>query len=235
MPHAFMKNTTILCAAFFMLLAAEACAQTQDDSLSVFDGKMLLTQDTITSPDSVQKVKPARDKKQFLRNVIGFFNLKKNYPSPKKAIVLSAILPGAGQVYNKKYWKLPLVYGALGTMGYFIYFSDGQYKRFRKAYIFRLDEDPNTIDEFTTADGVQLLGDAAIKAQRDLFRKRRELSYIGMVFTYALVGVDAFVDAHLLRFDVSDELSLFLQPYYQLDPLTLGGGVAGIHLRLSGH
>ncbi len=148
-----------------------------------------------------------KKKKRFLKNL---FDFKKDYPSPKRAVLLSAILPGTGQIYNKKYWKLPLVYGAIGAMGYFIAVNTTEYRRFRKGYIYMLDEDPDTESEF---EGI--LEASAVKSYRDQYRKNMELSYIGAAATYLLVGIDAFVDAHLLSFDVNDDLSLQIRPDYQ--------------------
>lgn len=190
----------------------------------------------VSTPIDTLKADPKKGKLATLLNnkskgVREFFNFKKDYPNPKKAIILSAMLPGAGQIYNKKYWKLPIVYGGVGTMVYFISFTNSQYKRFRKAYIYRLDEDDGTPpDEFTTADGVEILPTVSIKERRDYYQKNRELSYIGFAFTYILVGVDAFVDAHLMRFDVSDDLTLHLQPQY--DFLPNREGAMGFHLSL---
>ena len=172
---------------------------------------------------------PKKEKKRFLKNL---FDFKKDYPSAKKALLLSAILPGAGQVYTKKYWKLPVVYGALGAMGYFISFNTRQYKRFRTAYIYRLDEDPCTIDEFADdlgecTSGNERLTAESIRTIRNGYQKNKELSYIGFVIAYILVGVDAFVDAHLLSFDVNDDLSLQIMPQYE--GLPNQSGAVGLH------
>jgi len=208
---------------------------------SVLVNETTINADTIpaTSSDSIPKFRKAAAAKKKNRFTAGlkkslkatgaFFNFKKDYPSPKKALILTAILPGTGQIYNKKYWKLPIVYGAVGSMVYFISFTRGQYRRYRTAYIYRLDDDDNTIDEFTV-NGQELLGTSAIKSRRDLFRKRNELSYVGLAFSYILAGVDAFVDAHLMRFDVSDDLSLQWQPTYEFLPNK--EGAMGLHLSL---
>ncbi len=127
--------------------------------------------------------------------------LRANYPDPKQAATLSLIIPGAGQLYNKRWWKVPLVYGALGGMVYSIRYNAEQYRRFRDAYIQALQGQPH---EFTPFN----LSDQAIKRYRDQFDKRRQLSWIGLVAVHLLQAADAFVDAHLMHFDVSDELSV---------------------------
>jgi Family of unknown function (DUF5683) len=175
--------------------------------------------DSLSPPAQKNKLLSTVWKKtEGVRNV---FNFKKDYPSPKRAAVLSAIVPGLGQVYNKKYWKLPLVYGTMGTMVYFISVNRSEYKAFAQDYRDRLDEDPGTIDRWTS-QGINLSTES-IRSIRDDYRKRTEMSYIGLVFSYLLTGVDAYVDAHLLRFDVSDDLSMQLQPHYEYTPFKDGG------------
>jgi len=148
-----------------------------------------------------------------------FFNFKKDYPSPKKALLLTAVVPGLGQIYNKKYWKLPIVYGSVGSMVYLIIRNNNAYNRYKTALEIRDDDDPDTFDEFTNPEtGSQTLPDASLRQLRNEALKNRELSYIGLAFSYILSGVDAFVDAHLMRFDVSDDLSLEWQPRYQVLP-----------------
>lgn len=150
----------------------------------------------------------------------GFF--KKDYPDPKKAGLLSIVVPGAGQVYNKSWWKLPLVYGALGGMGYAIYWNTKNYRRFQDAYQAELKGEEH---EFSDTQ----LNATSLKNIRDGYDKNRQLSYIGFVVVYLLNGVEAFVDAHLKNFDISDDLSLRVQPEIGIDPTSqqpvLGFGV----------
>jgi hypothetical protein len=131
--------------------------------------------------------------------------LKKH--SPKMASIMSAALPGLGQIYNKKYWKVPIIYAAFAA-DYFAYaYNHEGYKTYKKAYLYRTDDDSTTIDEF-----VDLLDDETLKSERDEFRKFRDLNYIIAVGIYILNIVDASVDAHLFYFDVSDDLSLEFKP-----------------------
>ncbi len=131
------------------------------------------------------------------------------YHSPKKAAIMSALLPGLGQIYNKKYWKLPIIYGGAAATGYLIYFNAGEYKRFKTAYIYATDDDPATIPEFPNASAAQL------KIYRDNYRRNLELSIMGAALLYTLNIVDAVVDAHLFDFDVSNDLSLHFTPGLQ--------------------
>lgn len=130
--------------------------------------------------------------------------------SPAKAAFYSAVLPGLGQAYNKKYWKIPIVYGALGTGIYFYISNNKEYNRYRDAYKSRLAgfED----DEFygrITLDGLQ-------RAQK-FYRKNKEVSLLVTIGIYALNIIDANVDAHLLQYNVNENLSL--SPHFKVNEL----------------
>lgn len=124
-----------------------------------------------------------------------------------KALTYSLLLPGAGQIYNKKYWKLPLVYSALGFPIYLISFNKSEYDRFDKAYRMRIDLKENSTDEF-----VGILEPSAIDSYRSLYDKNLQRSYLALVGAYLLIGIEAFVDRHLMEFDVSDDLSMSIYP-----------------------
>jgi len=126
--------------------------------------------------------------------------------SPKKAAIMSACLPGLGQVYNRKYWKLPVLYAGLGGAGYAIVFNNNYYQDFRKAYIARTDELPETTDDYPRYSASNLLD------LRNYYRHNLELSVIIITAVYILNIVDATVDAHLYDFDISDDLSLSFKP-----------------------
>jgi hypothetical protein len=134
-----------------------------------------------------------------------------NKHSPHKAAVLSAILPGAGQVYNKKYWKVPIVYAALGVTGFYAYDNLTIYRGLKKEYIARLNgkplpsaqqsTDPLSPETFEINEGI--IND---------YRRKKDIFIFATIAVYALQIVDASVDAHLFNFDVSDDLSLQWQP-----------------------
>ena len=138
---------------------------------------------------------------------------------PSKAAFYSAILPGAGQFYNKKYWKIPIVWGAIGTGVYFYIRNDKQYDRYRDAYKRRLAG--FTDDEFSDANGNPLISnDGLIRAQQQ-FRRNKEVSLLVTLGLYALNIIDANVDAHLLQFNVDENLSL--SPHYQYNQMENSG------------
>ncbi|MBK6996412.1 MAG: hypothetical protein IPH31_16325 [Lewinellaceae bacterium] len=129
----------------------------------------------------------------------------KGYPNPRTAALLSFVLPGAGQAYNKKWWKVPLVWGALGGIGYFTFDTQNTYHELRDAY--------KTIVNGGTPEAPYDGFDAPrLRSYRDTFRGYTEKWYLALGVTYLLAVTDAFVDAHLARFDVSDDLSLQLKP-----------------------
>ena len=125
--------------------------------------------------------------------------------APARAAFYSAVLPGLGQAYNGKYWKIPLVYAGLGVGIYFYLDNDKEYDRYRSIYKRRLAG--FTDDEFTRADGTQrITNDGLIRAQR-FFQRNKELSLLITVGIYALNIIDANVTAHLQQFNVNEDLS----------------------------
>lgn len=123
-----------------------------------------------------------------------------------RAAFYSAILPGLGQVYNKKYWKVPIVYGALGT-GVAVYlWNDNQYNELRNAFRIRLAG--GTDDIFSNADGTPILTDAALERAQKTAQRNKELTLLITAGIYILQIIDANVDGHLKDFNVNDDLSL---------------------------
>jgi hypothetical protein len=127
--------------------------------------------------------------------------------SPKKATILSAVLPGAGQVYNKKYWKVPVLYAGFATLGYLIKFNNDEYKEFKDAFIKRVDGDESTIDDY-----VGVYSDQDLQRLKEYYRRNRDLSIVGISLLYVMNIVDASVDAHLFYFEVTDDISMKWQP-----------------------
>jgi len=125
--------------------------------------------------------------------------------SPARAAFYSAILPGLGQAYNKKYWKIPVVYGALGTGIYFYDLNNNNFNRARTAYKLRLNGKPN---EFDGEDGnIFLSDDALVRAQKS-YKKDRDLSLLVTVALYVLQVLEASTNAHLLQHNVDNNLTL---------------------------
>jgi len=138
-----------------------------------------------------------------------FENIKdEKYHNPKKATIYSAVLPGLGQAYNKKYWKIPIIYGAMGTLTYMAVENNKKYKIYREAYQFRTDDKTETVDDF-----VGLYNDENLKILREAYRRDFEFMCVLTIVSYLVNIIDASVDAHLFEFDVSDDLSLRFEPF----------------------
>ena len=131
--------------------------------------------------------------------------------SPTIATLFSTFLPGLGQSYNKKYWKVPIVYAAIGIPLYFVVSNNREFKRFKTAYGLRIDGDALTVDEF---EGT--LSEAAIKSNLDYHQRNKDLAGIFVGLFYVFNIVDAAVDAHLFNFPKNDNLSFNLQPDIQM-------------------
>lgn len=139
-----------------------------------------------------------------------------DYPNPKKAFYLSLVVPGAGQIYNKRYWKLPFAYAIIGGAGYGVIFNTREYRKFRTAYENRVNEIPD--------DYIGIINSLdKLKAISDSYRSSMELSYIFLIGGYLFIATEALVDAHLKTFDISEDLSLRVRPV--LAPTGIGAGV----------
>jgi hypothetical protein len=128
-----------------------------------------------------------------------------------RAALFSAVVPGLGQVYNRKYWKPPILYAGLIALGYSIEFNNSNYKIFKRAYLYRTDPDSTTVDDYQN-----IYPDPnALLVRKDYYRRTRDLMWIIASGVYILNIIDAYVDAHLADFDVSDDLSFSAQPTLQ--------------------
>ena len=145
--------------------------------------------------------------------------------SPTKAILFSAVLPGAGQAYNKKYWKIPIIYAGLGVLIYTIDYNSKNYRTFKNAYIARTDADSLTTDNYPRYT------DDNLRSLFQYYRRNRDLSYILAGALYVLNVLDAYVDAELFHFDVSDDLSLLSTPFIMNSPQ--GNTIGGLSLKIS--
>ncbi|MCH5301846.1 MAG: hypothetical protein J1E77_03305 [Prevotella sp.] len=140
-------------------------------------------------------------------------------PSPQRAMWLAMVLPGAGQIYNRKYWKLPIIYGGFMGCVYAMSWNNMMYKDYAQAYLDIMDDDPTTDSynkflhlgrQITSANEEQYKN--IFKKRKDRFRRYRDMSFFVMVGVYALSVIDAYVDAELSVFDISKDLSLKVEP-----------------------
>ena len=140
-------------------------------------------------------------------------------PNPQKALWLAIVLPGAGQVYNRKYWKLPLIYGGFVGCIDALQWNNTMFKDYSQAYLDIMDSDPSTESYNQFLHLGTKITSSNIKQYQDIFRRRkdryrrwRDLSFFCMLGVYALSIIDAYVDASLSEFDISDKLSLRIEP-----------------------
>ena len=153
---------------------------------------------------------------------------------PKKATLYSAVLPGLGQAYNKKYWKMPIVYAGIGTIAYFLDMNSDGYKTYRLAYDYKTGINTDVSDEIISI-ARRYSNENLIKI-RDSYRRNVELSWIVMALWYGLNIVDATVDAHFFEYDIGDDLSLKIEPTLQPNYETMAYGYGrcstGVSLKL---
>jgi hypothetical protein len=198
-----MKHLLVYILVFSSFVPFDLFAQTDtiESATLRVDGKLL-------EEDSVPETRPTE------RN-------------PKRASLMSAVVPGLGQIYNKKYWKLPVIYGGMGVATYFILSNRSQYLGFKKAYV----QDINTEDGDVSIYYDRQIDKATIQAAAEQYRTWMEYAYIGLGAIYLLQIVDAAVDAHLYYFDVGDDLSLQITPSLQYTASRTP--VNGLSLRLT--
>jgi len=193
---------------------AQAGDHSGKDSTSV-SGKILLQTDTVRI-DSLANAKLQLEEKQFK-------------PNSTKAVLLSAAFPGLGQIYNRKYWKLPLVYGSFIGCAYAITWNANQYNGYESAYsnfLKYMNNKPSNDaawdvyrygsylkqDPADWSPSMQTQFSNALKSAKDYYRRYRDMSIIITIAVYALWMIDAYVDAQLFDFDISPDLSMHVSP-----------------------
>lgn len=151
--------------------------------------------------------------------------------SPKKASIYSAVLPGLGQAYNKKYWKIPIIYAGFGTLFYFISVNGSEYREFKEAYNIVYAGD--TAEYFNNAYVVRYNANLdQLREGRNYYRRNLELTYILTGVLYILNIIDASVDAHLYDFDISEDLSMRIEPSLSNPPNFAYRPTPGISIKL---
>lgn len=154
-------------------------------------------------------------------------------PKPTKALWLSLVLPGAGQIYNRKYWKLPIIYGGFLGCVYALTWNQMMYRDYSQAYLDIMDDDPNTksyLDMLPPRYDITGREDQfkkIFKRKKDFYRRYRDLSAFCFIGVYLLSVVDAYVDAQLSEFDISPDLSMKVEPAVIGTPKLMGGTTSG--------
>ena len=189
--------------------------------LSVISVKVQAQKDSIIKANNnkvvlLDTVKPAKDSMALALAQKDTAQKKKEF-DPHKATIRSAIIPGWGQAYNKKYWKIPIIYGGLGFTGYIFVNNIKIYKEYKFAYSARIKAEPPTLDstDYDQLDNIyKVLSPNSIRSARDEFRRYVDYSALIFIVLWGLNVVDAAVDAHLKNFDISPDLTLQLRPGY---------------------
>ena len=152
----------------------------------------------------------------------------RNLHSPRKATILSTILPGLGQIYNKKYWKVPVIYATFGVLGYFIAYNNNYYKYFKGAYAFKLKGLPGFE---TTYPDLAYLPEQSLELGMNTYRRWRDLNGLGFIAFYAIQVIDANVDAHFFNYDISQDISMNVRPGILINDNLMGYAV-GLKINL---
>lgn len=202
-----LKTLLILLLTLPMRLAAQ---EVEPVTVELLDSTMVAAADssldrsTVIVADSVVKV--ARDWATWR-------------PKPQRALWLALVLPGAGQIYNRKYWKLPIIYGGFVGCIYAMQWNNMMYKDYSQAYLDIMDDDPGTAsyNKFlhlgrTIDSSNESRYKEIFKKRKDYYRRYRDLSFFILVGVYALSVIDAYVDAELSEFDISHDLSMKVEP-----------------------
>ena len=141
-------------------------------------------------------------------------------PNSNKATWLALAFPGAGQIYNRKYWKLPIVYGGFVGCAYALNWNNKMYKDYSQAYLDIMDDDPNTksYEDFlplnSSISGQEERFKEIFRKRKDLYRRQRDLSIFCFIGVYLLSVIDAYVDAELSDFDITKDIGLKVEPAF---------------------
>lgn len=177
-----------------------------------FDTLMAPVDTTALQNEMQKNASPTKVKKEAVTEK------KRFVPDPARATWLAVIFPGGGQIYNRKYWKLPIIYGGFVGCAYALTWNGQMYSDYSQAYLDIMDDNPNTdsyLDLLPPGYNVDANMDylkKVIKRKKDSYRRYRDLSIFCFIGVYAVSIIDAYVDAELASFDISKDLTLKMEP-----------------------
>lgn len=211
------------------------------DTLHHVMDKQSTTTDSIISP----AVKEMQDSATIVRQTDSLLNLnqykkeKHFIPDPQRALWLSLIIPGAGQIYNRKLWKIPIVYGGFLGCLYALTWNNQMYSDYSQAYLDIMDDDPNTKSYMNMLPlnyditGKEDQYKDIFKNKKNYYRKYRDMSIFAMIGVYLLSVVDAYVDAELSSFDISKDLGLKIEPAVFNSGRNMANSSVGVQCKLN--
>ena len=164
----------------------------------------------------------AQDKKT------GAFSKGNNEHSITRAAVYSAVLPGLGQAYNRKFWKIPIIYAGFGVLGYFVVTNNKEFKLYKEAYIYTANNETYPIDN----PYVGRYNATQLQEGMDYYRRNRDLSYIIGGVWYIANVLEAYVDAHFFEYDISEDLTFKVSPTVNPMPSNMGQTAPAIKITL---
>jgi hypothetical protein len=158
-------------------------------------------------------------------NIASLDTLFKGVHSPRIASLYSAVLPGLGQVYNKKYWKVPIIYAGFATIFYALNFNNRFYLHYKNAAIWKESGDPNVPSEYAfIKDKVYTVDN--LSSAFNYYKRSRDLAFLGLLGFYVINIIDATVDAYLIDYDISQNLALRLKPTVIQSPFAYNAGIS---------
>ena len=211
-----------------LVLSFPVGSQNPSGEVIVINDSLVRETDSIASRLRLEVIKELNDSlNAFGENQSEFGEMKVFNPDPNRAMWLSLLCPGLGQVYNRRYWKLPIVVGGFVGLGYAMSWNNRMHSDYTKAYRDIMDNDPATNSYMDFYPPTVKEGDIdrdwlkrVLKSKKDYFRRNKELCVISMVGMYLLCVVDAYVDASLMNFDISEDLSMQVKPAVIVPQLT---------------
>ena len=216
-----LQRSSIFTIFFFLFIFNEinVFAQQKNDTSSVDKGVRV---DMQKPNEDTVLLKSTNDADSSGKGLLALDTAVRKKYNPKKAMLRSAIIPGWGQAYNKKYWKIPIIYGALGTTAGIFFYNRTNYKLLRQAVVLLSDNDPN--NDTLVAAKYQGYTLEVVRTNRNLFRQNIDYSVLFFLVFWGLNVVDATVDAHLKAFDVSPDITLKIRPGFNY--LTNSAGIS---------
>ena len=192
------SNRILILACFLLVSITSVMAQ----DLAVTDTTHIKADSVITQTPPIEEIP-----------------VKKWVPNPKRALWLALVIPGGGQIYNRKYWKLPIVYGGFVGCAYALSWNNMMYKDYSQAYLDIMDDDDNTksYENFLPyntkiTDANRSRYQEILRKKKDYYRKYRDMSVFAFGAVYLLTVIDAYVDAELSSFEINEDLSLKIEP-----------------------